>query len=176
MALTPVPELIKEAKTFPLLYGLYEQLITEPIRFDSAQEAQAHSYSYGIRIDLSGRAGVQTWTITPPNDYHYFLEGIRVFYPEDTVNANTLSIEVEQPERGRLVTLAQIAIPVLTTPGELRPKKYMVRLNTLFGPTMNCVIKIRGQDGTRPAYVDLMSEGLLIPAAGLKPKGLEPWQ
>lgn len=163
------PEFITEGRTFPLLYGLYEKLITGPIEWIDVTEAQAHSYSYGIRIDLTGRANRQTWTITPPNDYYYHLEGVRVFYPEDLVTANTLFVTVQQPERGRLVTLARVAVPILTSPGDQRPKKYMVRLNTLFGPSMNCVITIEGQNGTNPSYVDLMTEGLLIPAAGLKP-------
>lgn len=165
----PVPEMITESRTFPLLYGLYEQLISEPIAFDSPTEKQAHSYSYGRRIDLEGRAGPQTWAITPPDDYFYHLEILRVYYPPNDLTVNTLTIEIEQPQRGRLVFNGQIPVPLFTTPGEALPKRYAVRVNTLFGPSMNCVIRIRGQNGTNPAYVDLMTEGLYIPAVGLKP-------
>lgn len=162
------PEYIREGKVFPFPYSLYHALLTERIDFDSPAEQQQHSFSYGERIVLTGRPGTQHWTITPPDDYFYHLEGLRIFYPEDTVTANVLEVEVEQPERGRVPVRAN-AVPILTTPGDQIRRLYMVRINTLYGPSMNIHIKISGQDGTNPAYVDLMSEGLYIPAVGLKP-------
>lgn len=170
------PELIVEGRTFPLLYGLYQALITEPIEFDAATEAQAHSYSYATRLDLDGRAGRQWWTITPPPDYFYHLEGLRVFFPAATQGAaSVLYVNVVDNERSRNITHQDVAVHTLTTPASARPKHHMVRLNTLFGPAMHCVISVTGQTGTAPLYVDLMTEGILIPSMGLRP-GAEPWQ
>lgn len=166
------PELITESRTFPLLYGMYEALITQRLAFDAVTEAQAHSYSFGTRLDLDGRAGRQWWTFAAPDDYFYHLEGLRVFFPAASQGAaSVLRVMVTDQQRARNVTNSDIPVHLLTTPASARPKHHMVRLNTLFGPKMNCVVSVTGQTGTAPLYCDLMTEGVLIPG-NLRPRDL----
>jgi hypothetical protein len=106
--------------------------------------------------------------VRPPDDYFYHLEGIRVYYPAGVQTVISLTAKIIQKQRDRINVNEPTPIPLLTSPGDARPKHYMVRTNVTIGANSNLMIELSGANGTEPAYVDIMTEGLLIPAFGLK--------
>jgi len=162
------PEILTEGKIFPFPYGMYQQLVSGPIAFDVPAQAQAFHYAYGGRIDLTGRANRQTIVRRPPDGYHYQLEGVRIYYPQNPANLATLWLHLVQEQRARDLVVDPTPVPLLTSPGDARPKHYMVRTNTLIGANSQLKIEITGSTGVVPGYVDWMTEGIMIPATGTR--------
>jgi hypothetical protein len=158
------PEFVRESKSLAFPYSVYQALLEEPIDFDSITEAQAYSYGFGVRLDLTNRPELQSWSLPIPEDYYFHLETIRAFWPVERAPV-TLFVNVSDPVHGRNITQQPIPFYLLTTPSNGRLAVYRVHFNTLFGARQIVSIQVTGQTGTDPEYVDLLADGLFIPRA-----------
>ncbi len=156
------PEFIREAKNFPFPYSVYESLIGEKIDFDSVTEYQVFSYAYGVRLNLTGRPELQSWTLAIPEDYYFHLETIRAYWPQDRT-PGYLFVNIWDPVHGRQITHEPQPFHLLTSPAMGTAIKYRVHLNTLYGARQLVSIQVSNHTGIDPEYVDLMVDGLMIP-------------
>ncbi len=174
------PEFIRERKSIPFPYGMYQELLEREIDVENTIERQAYSYSFYREIDLVGAPPVMTigWYI--PEDYLYHLEGIRAFWEGVDPTVEPLQImrfRLQQPVRNRAwalqnpstaVNATDIPLELVTTPGRFQSspttgKRYMVRENVTYGPHSVIRLEILGHTGSEPVLLRVMTEGLRVP-------------
>lgn len=158
-------EFIRPSKTVSMIYGIYHAMIKERLDGDALQINQTYSYAYGENVVLDS-AVPRSAVFLVPTDYYYHLDYIRGFYPTTAAGANespAIRFQLFQWSRNRRFESVPIPFRIVTTPSERQRRQYSLLVNVTFEPRTNIRIEVSGQDGTDPAFVYVMTEGLRIP-------------
>lgn len=160
-------EFIRERKVFGFPYGMYAALLTERIEAENVHEVQAHSYAFYRRLTLTSQPNPILFSFRIREDYYYHLDALRVAWPPKSTEpwdeSPPLNVELSKGGSSRSYQDEPVPLPLVTSPTVGRALRYMVRGNVTFLPAELIMIRISGQNGTDPAFVDIMTEGFRIP-------------
>jgi hypothetical protein len=158
------PEFLNGAHTFSVPYGMYEALLTEKIE-PPDQINQIHNFIFRRRVDLSGVVIPQPIFFQLPSYYGYHLNGIRGFYPRTAQDAESpqMFVQLFQTNRNRELYNEPLPLRLVATPAEQQNVYYYVKCNNTFAPDSLIEIRVSGQNGTDPSYIEIVTDGYRIP-------------
>lgn len=158
-------------RTVPFIDGPYQAVISGLIDVDFLQTSQIQSFGFVQRVDLTTSGPIATVGFETAIDYYYLMYGFRAFYPDapGPAPSPTLFYQFVTVHNDREYEDRPTAIRTVTTPGNNERTFYMEHLRRLIFPAGRFQFRITGHDGTDPEYVEIITQGFLIPTAILKP-------